>query len=103
MGDTGITPIPNWLLEEKRLSVYERFVLSVLIQFSNGDKTEVSQSWLADRYGIDRKTVRIALQRLTDLKLIVPVKKGTPGKATTYKLPFKWWGKVPRFVGWVDE
>lgn len=67
--DTGIW-IPSWVLEDERMTVAEKIVLSEIIALAKKGGCYASNRHLARRCCLSERTVIRTIERLTDLGLV---------------------------------
>ncbi|HLI96981.1 MAG TPA: helix-turn-helix domain-containing protein, partial [Candidatus Baltobacteraceae bacterium] len=81
------TQVPNWLIDDQELGVTDKMTLVCLHRFAYGKRRIYpSQKTIAERVGVNRETVRFALQRLVERNLILPIAEAGKGRRQTYEL-----------------
>jgi len=72
----NFTMIPNWLIDDARLTAPEKWSIISVARRAYGNKTSAwpSQTKIARTGGFDRKTIRKALQAVTDCGILEPIK-----------------------------
>jgi hypothetical protein len=85
----GFTQIPNWLIDEPNLTAAEKWSVMVVARHAYGQKTSAfpSQVSIAKRGHFDRKTIRTALESVTDLGILEAIgKNGRSDQQVEYRL-----------------
>lgn len=83
----GFTKIPNAIIDNPALSMRDKVVLFKLARHGYGKMTVYpSQVEIAKSLGIQRETVKTALESLTAVGVIRPHGKGRSGKQETYTI-----------------
>lgn len=72
----GFTMVPNWLIDDKRLTAAEKWSIISVARRAYGAKTSAwpSQTKIANTGGFDRKTIRKALQAVTACGMLEPIR-----------------------------